>query len=88
MDAIKLTLEIPGEVLDAVRLPPNEIERELRKELAIALYQRGALSIGKARVLADMTYWQFEELLGQRRIPRHYGEEDLEEDIRYALGGE
>ena len=88
MDTLKLTLEIPGEVLDAVRLPPNEIERELRKELAIALYQRGALSLGKARALADMTYWQFEDLLGQRRIPRHYGEEDLEEDIRYALGGE
>jgi len=88
MDTIKLTLEIPGEVLDAVRLPPDEIERELRKELAIALYQRGALSIGKARVLADMTCWQFEELLGQRRVPGHYRDEDLEEDIRYALGGE
>ena len=28
MEAMKLTLEIPWEVLDAVRLPPKEMERE------------------------------------------------------------
>jgi len=33
-----------------------------------------------------MTRWEFEELLGERKIPRHYTEADLEEDIRYALG--
>ncbi len=82
----KLTLEIPGEVLEAMKLPTGEIERELRKELALALYQRGVLSLGKAKVLAQMTLWEFEELLRQRRIPRHYTEADLEEDIRYALG--
>jgi len=47
MEGMKLTLEIPAEVLDAVKLPPKEIEQELRKELALALYQRGALSFGK-----------------------------------------
>jgi hypothetical protein len=34
-----------------------------------------------------MTRWQFEELLASRRIPRHYTEADLEEDIRHAHGG-
>ena len=82
----KFVLEVPGEVVDAVKLPPGEMERELRKELALALYQRGVLSLGKARVLAQMTRWEFEELLGERKIPRHYTKTDLEEDIRYALG--
>ena len=80
----ELALEIPREVMEAVRLPPGEVEPELRKELALALYQRGALSLGKARLLARMTKWEFEELLGQRKIPRHYTDVDLEEDIRYA----
>ena len=88
MEAMKLTLEIPWEVLDAVRLPPKEMEREFRKELALALYQRGVLSLGKARVLAQMTCWEFEELLGQRKVLRHYADVDLEEDIQYGLGGE
>lgn len=82
----ELTLEIPGEVLDAVKFPPAEVEQEFRKELALALYARGALSLGKARLLAQMTRWDFEELLGRRQIARHYHQEDLEEDIHYGLG--
>jgi predicted HTH domain antitoxin len=81
-----LTLEVPFEVLVAVRLPPAEAEREFRLELALALYRRGALPLGKARLLARMTRWEFEDALGQREIPRHYTETDLEEDISYALG--
>lgn len=80
----QLMLKIPGDVVDALRLPPDEVDAELRKELALALYQRGVLSSGKACRLSEMTRWEFEELLGQRRIPRHYTEENLEEDIEYA----
>jgi len=50
----KLRLEIPREVVEAVKLPLGEVEKELRKELALALYQRGVLSLGKARALAQM----------------------------------
>ncbi len=82
---LKITLEIPEDVLSAMKLPEEEIERELRKELALALYQRGVLPLSKARRLAGVTRWEFEELLGQRQIPRHYAEADLEEDIRYGL---
>jgi predicted HTH domain antitoxin len=79
-----LKLEIPPEVVDAIKLPPAEMERELRKELALALYHRGVLSLGKARILAQMSRWQFEQLLGEREIPRHYTEADLAEDLQYA----
>lgn len=82
----KLTLEVPSEVVDAVRLPPGEIERELLKELAVGLYRRGVLSLGKARVLAQMTRWEFEMLLGDRQVPRHYTETDLDEDLAHAHG--
>ncbi len=82
----KLMLEVSGEVLEAVKLPPAEVEKEFRKELAVALYQRGVLAVGKARLLAQMTRWEFEETLGQRGIVRHYTGADLEEDIQYALG--
>ena len=81
-----LALDIPDDVRAALKLPPEEVERELRKELALALYQRRVLPIGKARVLARMTRWEFEHLLGQRRVPRHYSAKDLQEDIEYARG--
>lgn len=82
----KLTLEVPSEVVDAAKLPPAELEVELLKELALALYQRGVLSLGKARVLAAMTRWQFEQLLADRQVPRHYDETDLQDDLGYAHG--
>ena len=86
MEVMGISLEIPADVLRAVRLPPREVEQEFRKELALALYQRGVLPLGKARLLARMTRWEFEELLGQRKILRHYTDMDLEEDIDYGLG--
>jgi len=81
-----MTLEIPATVLRASKLPPDELQDEFRKELALALYERGVLSAGKARLLAQMTRWEFEDLLGERRIARHYTQADLEDDIQYGLG--
>jgi predicted HTH domain antitoxin len=52
----------------------------------LALYQRGVLSLGKSRILAGMTRWQFEQLLADRRIPRHYTDADLQDDLGYAHG--
>lgn len=80
----KLLLEIPEQVVRSLKLPSAEKEAEIRKELALALYQRGILSIGKARTLAQLTRREFQELLGRRQIVRHYAREDLEEDLRYA----
>ena len=83
-----LTIDIPQDIVEAARLPRDEIEGEFRKELAIALYQRGILTLGKARLLAKMTRWEFEELLGKKRVVRHYTQTELEEDFEYARGGQ
>ena len=79
-----LILEIPDDIVNAIRLPPKEVDRELHKELALALYQRGVLSSGKACALAGMKRWEFEDFLGRHRVQRHYTEQNLEEDIDYA----
>jgi predicted HTH domain antitoxin len=53
-----MTLEIPAEVLEGARLPPREMEREFRKELALALYARDVLSLGRARLSAEIIGWE------------------------------
>jgi predicted HTH domain antitoxin len=77
-------LKIPEDIVAALRIPPAEVEDELNKELALALYQRGMLPSGKAAALSGLTRQMFEDLLGKRKIIRHYGAEDLEEDLEYA----
>jgi predicted HTH domain antitoxin len=78
-----LMLDIPDSVVASLRLPEGEIPQRLRTELAIALYAQGALSLGKAAELAEVGRLLFGELVGQRNIPRHYGEEDLAQDLAF-----
>ena len=54
-----LQLEFNDEIQDALRIPPDEQEGRLRRELALRLYEKGLLSLGKARQLAGMEKWNF-----------------------------
>ena len=83
---MSLLLEIPDQVAQAIRLPLMEQQEQVMTELAIALYSRGILSFGKARELTTLGKAEFGLLLGRRGIPRHYTEQDLEDDITYARG--
>lgn len=64
-------------MVHAARMTP----RGLKRELAIYLYQQGRLSFGKAREMAGMTVWAFQQLLASRKITIHYDVEDYEEDL-------
>jgi len=79
-----LELHIPDSVTQAISLPEERMAQELVVELAIALYAQGLLSFGKARELAGMGKYEFGKLLGRRGILRHYGQEELEDDLTYA----
>lgn len=71
------TLDIPQEILESARLTASE----LKVEIAVYLYASGRLSIGKARELANMSLWQFRQLLASRQIPPHFDLTDLNTDI-------
>jgi len=83
---MSVQLQIPDTIVQAIRLPEERIAQELLVELAIALYSQGLLSFGKARELAGMGKYEFGRLLGERGVPRHYGREEMEDDLAYARG--
>ena len=83
---MSITLRIPDSVARGLRIPEGEAEQRLRQGLAVALYARGLLSLGKAAELAGAARFLFADLLTERSIPRHYGEEELAEDLKYASG--
>jgi predicted HTH domain antitoxin len=72
-----MTLEIAQDILDSARLTPSD----LKVEMAVHLYAQGRLSVGKARELADMTLWQFRQLMALRCSPPHYDEAGLDADV-------
>ena len=79
-------ISIPRSVADALALPEGRKKEELQRELAVSLYREDMLSFGKARELAGMSKQEFGQLLGDRGVERHYGPEELAEDLRYAKG--
>ncbi len=66
------SIEIPAEVVHATRMTPEE----MKMELALMLFQQGKLSFGKAREMAGLSVWDFQLLLGQRKILVHYDVQD------------
>ena len=81
---MSVLLEIPDDIVQAIRLPEDRMKQELIGELAITLYAHGLISFGKAHVLAGMSHFEFGRLLGKRSVSRHYGPEELEDDLIYA----
>lgn len=71
------TITVPDEVLLATRMTREEIQLEL----AISLFQKEKLSFGKARELAGLDFWAFQQILGSRGIAPHYDVAELQEDL-------
>jgi predicted HTH domain antitoxin len=75
-----ISIQVPREILHATRMSPEE----LRRELALYLFQQAKLSFGKAREMAGMSVGAFQQLLGSRGIPVHYDLQEYAED-RHTL---
>ena len=71
-----LSFDIPSDVLESARMTVGDA----KLELAIALFSRGRLSMGKAAELAEMPVGRFQLQLGARQIGAHYSVEDALED--------
>ncbi len=69
---------IPDDILQATRMT----EEELKRELAILLFQKEKLTLGQASRLAGMNLLQFQHLLASRQIPVHYDVAEFEEDLK------
>ena len=70
-------LVISGNVLEKVEMTPSE----LLTELAVFLYEKERLSIGKARKLAGLDLIAFQKELAKRDVYIHYDIEDFHKDI-------
>lgn len=56
-------------------------EEELVLEIAILLFKQERLTLGQASKLAGKHQSEFQKELGRRKIPIHYGETELLNDI-------
>jgi predicted HTH domain antitoxin len=78
---MEITLEIPESIVQALRLPRRGTKNELMRLLAITLYERGILGIGKSRELAGLTKLEFFAMLKNEGIAINYSEEEVKADL-------
>ncbi len=78
----RIVLEMSESIVEALRMPVSEQESRLCRELAARLYQKGLLSFGKARELAQLNKWEFHYFLAQEGIFRQYDVDDLHDDLQ------
>lgn len=83
---MRLSIEVAEDLVQAIKLPAEEVPARLKRELAIRLYAKGLLSFGKARQLAGITRWDFHDLLGEEGVLHRYDIKELEEDLKTLEG--
>lgn len=72
-----MTIEISDNILERIGFTKEEIQLEL----AIMLFKAEKLSLGQASKIANLHKIMFQKELAKRKIPVHYGVEDLENDL-------
>jgi predicted HTH domain antitoxin len=73
----RMTLTIPDERIGNLKLD----EGEVMTDIAIGLYKREQVSLGRAAEIAGVSSPKFLDELGRRRIPINYDVDDLRTDI-------
>lgn len=73
-----MSLVISKEFLETAKIS----EAELRLEIAILLFQQEKITLGTASQFAQINQLAFQRILGERKIPIHYGVEDFKQDLK------
>ncbi|MBI4681236.1 MAG: UPF0175 family protein [Nitrospirae bacterium] len=79
---VKCEITLPEKIIKVLGLRESEAGSAIKRELAVYLFQRNMLSFGQARQLADLSVWDFLDLLRERKVPLHYGVVEFEEDLK------
>lgn len=73
-----MSVIISDEILRTIHMTAGE----LMQEIAILLYQKEKLTLGRASQLTGMSQLQFQFLLASRQIPIHYDVAEFETDLK------
>ncbi len=79
----RIEIDLPQDIIFAMRglEKPEKVKRKLKTALAVILFQEGAISLGKATELTEMSRVRFMEVLREHDIPAYeYGEKDFQRD--------
>ena len=72
-----MSLVIPDDILRAANMSAGE----LRREIALLLFEQDKLTLGQASEFAGISQLEFQQLLASRRISVHYDAQAFTDDL-------
>jgi predicted HTH domain antitoxin len=81
MNTLSVQFELPSIVASQAGLNPENINQDVKRILAMFLYEHKRISLSKACEISEMSQWEFFEINRQLQIPIQYNQEDLRKDL-------
>ena len=69
MNALKVEIELPRDLMRALDIPESELGRRAKEWVVLELFQEGEISAGKAGEILGFSKARFLDLLDERRLP-------------------
>lgn len=69
MDALKVEIELPRDLLAALDISESELGRRAKESVVLELFLEGEISAGKAGEILGLSKKHFVDLLTERRLP-------------------
>jgi predicted HTH domain antitoxin len=85
MNALKIQIELPGDLMAALNIPESDLGRRAKEWVVLELFQEGEISAGKAAEILGMPKVGFLDLLDRRNLPYlDASPQELESDLAAA----
>ena len=86
---MKITIDVPDELPDALRRTPEELQYDLRLRALAGLVERGLLSTGRVAELAGISRREFLDWCGRWHVRIHrWDDVDIAHEVSYAQHGD
>jgi len=73
-----MEITIPDSIINSAGMT----EEQVKLGIALSLFQMEILTLAQAAKLADLHRMEFQQELAKRKIPVHYGIDELKEDMK------
>jgi len=81
MNSMRINFELPAAVVSQAGLNPGSLSDEVKKMVAVFLYEHKRISLSKACEVGCMSQWEFFEMNKQLGISLNYSKSDFNTDL-------